>query len=634
MADPADAVSRLVPIPDGVLIEDGSNLAGKTWEVLRGERDALGLRDLEVLSIDHFLKLTTVNVLTVEEKENIVDQAILMFENLYPHLSFKKANFPFAHPVETLRQIRESLETLSDADFHSLMIVAFGFVVDEHTLYGAPPPYRSSIAFLPFQMRVYRDAEHFPRFVVTQVMKSDRNGSFDHPFFVPGAEVTHWNGNSADFYVENNRGRLPAGNYRTGILRGALTATSRPLTYCQMPNETEATLHYIPPGETETHAIRFPWAVARGVGARSQFPRKAFSVSEFIRVNKVTDQMMVQGLGLSPFLFVASAQKAAAPVDLQHASKIPSIFDFQYTNGVPRAGLPAPEILSDENRPEAKFGYIRIWAFEGHKAGVEEPIGTNEMVDEFRRILTDVMIPNAPDGLVLDIRGNPGGDIHAAERMLQMLVDGRIVPSFFHLANTPVMQNALRTFRGQIGNEGSLKPGQIFQLSAARAQLEPWIDSIEQSAASNNVLTLGHILTKTEDANSIGQVYRAPCVLIIDALCYSAAEIFAAGFQDHRIGSVLGVDPNTGGGGANVWTHEDILTFLPATTDLPLQPLPPGVTFTLAIRRHTRFQQGFGPPVEDNGVIADETISPSSPADLLDGFTRVIREACRLFDRP
>ena len=31
---------------------------------------------------------------------------------------------------------------------------------------------------------------------------------------------------------------------------------------------------------------------------------------------------------------------------------------------------------------------------------------------------------------------------------------------------------------------------------------------------------------------------------------------FAAGFQDHGLGPILGVSGNTGAGGANVWTHD------------------------------------------------------------------------------
>ena len=53
--------------------------------------------------------------------------------------------------------------------------------------------------------------------------------------------------------------------------------------------------------------------------------------------------------------------------------------------------------------------------------------------------------------------------------------------------------------------------------------------------------------------NDIGQTYQGPVVLIIDALCYSTTDIFAAGFQHHGIGTILGVSANTGGGDANVW---------------------------------------------------------------------------------
>ena len=58
-------------------------------------------------------------------------------------------------------------------------------------------------------------------------------------------------------------------------------------------------------------------------------------------------------------------------------------------------------------------------------------------------------------------------------------------------------------------------------------------------------------------------------MLVTDARCYSATDIFAAGFADHRIGPILGVDDNTGAGGANVWTQGLLKQLLevPAPTD-------------------------------------------------------------------
>ncbi|MFF7725763.1 S41 family peptidase [Streptomyces sp. NPDC008001] len=78
--------------------------------------------------------------------------------------------------------------------------------------------------------------------------------------------------------------------------------------------------------------------------------------------------------------------------------------------------------------------------------------------------------------------------------------------------------------------------------------------------------------------------YAGPKVLITDALSYSAADIFAAGFQDNGLGPVLGTALDTGAGGANVWTHELLRGWLPEL----LGDLPRGAGFRVALRRATR----------------------------------------------
>jgi hypothetical protein len=488
----------------------------------------------------------------------------MMIGNLYPHLPFKKELYVFAHPLETLNEIRGNLDTLNETGFHSSVIIAMNFVVDAHTVYGLPAPYRDAVAFLPFQMRLYFDQDTLPRFVITKVMKTQADGGFGHPFFVPGAEITHWNGNSADFYVENSRGRFPGGNHRARLARGTVFATVRPLTFCQPPEEMIETLHYVPPGSTQTRAIRFPWVVATGLEAMNRIPGSAFSMSAITsavsNANKafhyrevIYEQRKIEAaFRLSPNI-LSLAPASAKPVtsaDLDRVSKLPNVFEFQYTNGVPGTALLDPAILLDDGRPEAKFGYIRILSFEGG------PGGTDEVVNEFRHIL-EVMNQRAPDALILDIRGNPGGDVQAAETMLQMLTASTITPIQFHLANTPAVIQMLRFLRDE--NRNSLTDEQKVQLDAGLLELKPWIDDVETSAVSGDVLTTGHPLTPPEQANSIGQVYRGSCVLLTDALTYSAADIFAAGFQDNEIGRVIGVDTHTGGGGANVWTHDDLL---------------------------------------------------------------------------
>ena len=112
-------------------------------------------------------------------------------------------------------------------------------------------------------------------------------------------------------------------------------------------------------------------------------------------------------------------------------------------------------------------------------------------------------------------------------------------------------------------------------------------------------------------------------MLVTDALCYSATDIFSAGFQDHGIGKVLGVDDNTGAGGANVWTHADLRQSWPGG---PLKPLPAGAQFRVALRRCLRVGDRFGQPVEDLGVVPDVSYRVTR-RDLIEGNADLMEEA-------
>jgi hypothetical protein len=108
-------------------------------------------------------------------------------------------------------------------------------------------------------------------------------------------------------------------------------------------------------------------------------------------------------------------------------------------------------------------------------------------------------------------------------------------------------------------------------------------------------------------------------VLITDALCYSATDIFAAGFQDNNIGPILGTSGNTGAGGANVWTHELIEQLIrqgTGNTDSQIKSLPNGAAMRVAIRRTLRVHEREGMPLEDLGVIPDASQYDSESADI------------------
>jgi len=108
-----------------------------------------------------------------------------------------------------------------------------------------------------------------------------------------------------------------------------------------------------------------------------------------------------------------------------------------------------------------------------------------------------------------------------------------------------------------------------------------------------------------------GQAYQGRKLLIVDALCYSTADIFACGFQDHGLGHVIGTHGQTGGGGANVWSYQQLRDQL--SGELPELPSPathgaPAVpaSFSVALRRTLRVKGRAGALVEGAGAQLDE----------------------------
>jgi C-terminal processing protease CtpA/Prc len=157
--------------------------------------------------------------------------------------------------------------------------------------------------------------------------------------------------------------------------------------------------------------------------------------------------------------------------------------------------------------------------------------------------------------------------------------------------------------------------------------LQTWVESIELSIQTGEIYSQGFHLTPIDSANSLPYHYQQKTVLVVDALCYSTTDIFAAGFQDHEIGKILGTNGRTGAGGANVWTYD----FFSQLRDF--SPLPRGVTFRTAIRRSTRVGARAGVPLEDLGVKSDR-IHYMTRNDILNGNVDLINAAGEMLVAP
>ena len=188
-----------------------------------------------------------------------------------------------------------------------------------------------------------------------------------------------------------------------------------------------------------------------------------------------------------------------------------------------------------------------------------------------------------PDrGLILDLRGNPGGYIWAAELALQLFTPKPIQPTRFSVLATPFTRD-------------------MAALPSLSEDLQPWKASLDAAVRNGELYSQPIPITDVEACNSIGQQYGGPVVLVSDSTTYSAGDLFSAGFVDNGIGPFVCVGEATGAGGANVWDYAELRSAL-AGSAIQLPALPDGIGLSLSYRRATRSGPSEGLPIEDIGI--------------------------------
>ena len=522
---------------------------------------------------------STVGTLTPAQRATVVRQAMAMIDGLYVHLPLKRAMHA-TEPVQRLRLLAQRLPALSERQFHDELIDIFTDLRDLHTNYVLPAPFADKTAVLPFLVEEYVDKGKV-RYLVTKVAQG-----VTAPGFVPGVTVTSWNGIAFDRAVELNADRQAGSNDDARRARGLEAMTIRWLGMSPPPDEDWVVVGYTDSAGQEQE-FRFQWLVLgpdpapNGVDpsdSRSAAARNLGIDGRFEAVRRAKKRLFNPD---AVALEVASRPSRKGGVRAKpaaaDASTMPDVFSFRPVDG-----------------PGGPYGYIRIWTFSVDDDG--------PFLDEFTRIAG--LLPQK--GLILDVRGNGGGLITAAENLLQLLTPRTVEPSRLSFRSTPLTLDLCQRFDF----------------------VSQWAASIGRSVETGELYSQALPLDDPTAANQRGQHYQGPVVLVTDALCYSATDIFAAGFQDNRIGPVLGASGNTGAGGANVWDHALLRQLFPAPNS-PFGALPKGTSFRVAIRRVTRSGASSGTPLEDLGVVPDQRHAMTQ-RDLIEGNADLIADAIGL----
>lgn len=565
--------------------------------MLRAAHPAVRAQLASTVDLRSFLAANP-GALTLAERMTLVEQGLILLEQNYVHLPLKRAMHA-VDPVQRLRLLRNRLGQMTKAsmmpevEFHREMLEIFASVRDLHTNYILPAPFSSRVAFVPFLVEDYRvDGER--RYLVSHLI-----AGFSHPTFVAGVEVHHWNGIPIELAANVNGNRYAGSNLEARHARGVETLTIRALATTLPPDEEWVTVGYRTlSGEDEE--LRLDWLVFSPDDEDGEQPPADAKVSRSTLARNAA-------LGVDIELeWIRRARKvlfAPRVVEQERALRSAgrSRKSARATAGDLTSTMPSVLEAMPVDTPHGTFGYVRIRSF-----SVNDP---QAFIDEFVRLVE--LLPQ--NGLILDVRENGGGHIYASEGLLQLLTPHAIEPEPTQFINTALNLRMCRR-----------------HLSEQTIDLSPWIPSMEQALLTGSVYSAAVPITPAEFCNAIGQRYFGPVVLITDALCYSATDIFAAGFQDHGIGRILGTDGNTGAGGANVWTHDllSLLFRLPSPPDAqsPYRALPNGAEMRVSIRRTLRVGPNAGTPVEDLGVVPDR-VHHMTRKDLLEQNVDLIAAA-------
>lgn len=497
--------------------------------------------------------------LTSRERLVLIEGMETILGGAFTHLPLKRARYGF-DPVQRLRILRTQIDELTDDAFHAELADIVTRLRDAHTRYVGPASLSGRVAILPFLAEM-AGSPTSPTYMVTKV------GIGLGSAFKPGVTLESWNGVPIDRAIQRYSEQEVGGRPDTLRAWATQSLTMRALQFGPPPDEAWVVVGYRT-ARGALKEVRIAWQVVdpdavsppsgtlfgsrnKGTFSRQQGVNPAAEAARRARM-----------LLYAPRAFEGAQAQAPSPIKTGRGKAAEA--------SIIATALPETLKAMTIDATGGPFGYLRIYAFDSLP---------DSFIPELTRLLG--LLPDR--GLIVDVRGNPGGYIVAAEMALQLFTPNEIQPTRFSVLATEFT-------RKMAGLSGSLK-----------AELAPWRASLEAAVRNGELYAQAVPISPPELCNSLGQQYGGPVVLVADATTYSAGDLFSAGFVDNAVGPFICVGSATGAGGANVWTYEDLKADL-AGSALALPTLPDGIGLSFAFRRATRSGANDGLPIEDVGI--------------------------------
>jgi hypothetical protein len=413
--------------------------------------------------------------LTAKQKYRVVDAAINLYSQAFAHRAMKER----LYGVDTealFHNLKLRCAELKDDEFHSAMRRIFTGIRDRHTKYYYS---KADVYSLPFTVeRAF--VNDGPRFFITKTKSSD---------FAKGVEVTHWNGTPVQAVIAKLSEEVGSGNHASRFSLATYYLTYRPTSVFIKPPEDWVIITLLDEkGNRQEKSLK--WQLENAdIGLQGR------------KINLAEVGVDEDLLQLNWHLFSTFSSKFIKEPKLKYSNVETSRI---------RIG-------------DKDYAYLRIFHFDVEDA------------DDFAQHVAGELKGLPQDGVVIDIRGNPGGYIKAGESLLQLLSSTKITPHGFRFRASDAISYLVNHSTRYAGWRPTVNQG--LQI-ASEFSVDLPIEGMEQ------------------DYNKIGRVYLGPSILLVDAMTFSTGDLFTSGYQYHGIGKIICTDENIAAGGANNWRYD------------------------------------------------------------------------------
>lgn len=509
---------------------------------------------------------------TPAERQGIADQTFLVLDQLFVHRELKVQEFGAAlDPVPRMAAIRAQASGLDDEALQEDISHIFLDLHDLHSSYSLPAPFSCGVAFLPVQFTGVRD-NGVPKVVVSGLIAL---GSAYTKDIKVGLELVSVNGRPTAEVISDLERISGGANPDAMRFRAIQLLSMRSLKTQKVPQEDTVHLQFTGPAGSVD--VEIPWLTLldESCVAGQMKPE----IMPFRRASLMAEDEFQKHYVR---LFGQPSLKREMAPELRAADPLADIFQVGMLD-----------------TPAGKLGYIRIKSFYWNNPQLE----VETVVEAFRTAI-ETRLASAR-AIVVDVRGNPGGLITFAEKILQLFAPQGVQPTKVRM----------------LANDLNKK---IF-LQSNNGQENRWSQVVEDAMATGHAYTAPLAITPDSEANDIGQIWFRPVVVLTDAGCYSACDLFAAGMQDNKAATILGTYATTGAGGANVMDYSTFETIMEGASLNPFKKLPHRQGMRISWRQLLRSGLHSGALIEGAGIKSDVVV-PLTSEDVQSESRQLMRE--------